>query len=411
MLRRKVWPYVKYYIRHLPDWAYWRLGRVALARPAISSSPATQLHVVFVTFHATAREFKLAYAALLCGHRVTLIAKHARPSNMAAHQFDAPYEADNPWRMLTLLDRLRPDVTHLFAHMDNARILPVMLYAPSPVVYDPYDCLQGMIKPENQYSRLELEAERTCFARADHICARSLEPLYLRRHFGYRMPATTYFPEYCWHPPQQRKARQVHNDEELHIVYCGGVWPEDRFPSATHGYAQYLEVGRALGKQRIHLHLYPAQVPNVVHFDEFFSLYLEESKQNPFLHIHHSLPYEELMSELPKYDAALHVAGVTVNKGLGRVTRAKLDYSSANKLFDYIEAGLPVIIHDGKHQRGIVRHYGASVEISDISQAREALFSTRNTMQSPKSSAAMAKHAERLGRMYQSVVKPCESSS
>jgi glycosyltransferase involved in cell wall biosynthesis len=335
---------------------------------------------------------------------------NVRPSNAAGDLFEAQYVADNPWQMLSLLDSLHPDVAHLFAHTDNFRILPVLLHAPSPVIYDPYDCLQGMIKPENQANRLELEAERTCFARASHVCARSLEPLYLRRQFGYHMPGATYFPEYCWHTPRQRSPRQVDDGEELHVVYCGGVWPEDRYPANTHGYAQYLEVARALAQQKIHLHLYPAPMPNSVPFDQFFSVYLSESYQNRFLHIHHSLPYEELMAELPMYDAALHIAGITVNRNLGRVTRAKLDYSSANKLFDYIEAGLPVVIHDGNHQRGIVRHYGTSVEITDISQTRQALLAALRTTRLAKPAAAMAYQARRLGRMYRSVVQACASS-
>jgi hypothetical protein len=116
------------------------------------------------------------------------------------------------------------------------------------------------------------------------------------------------------------------------------------------------------------------------------------------------------MRELPEYDAAIHIMGVSINNNLGRATRAKLDHSTANKLFDYTEAGLPVIIHNGKHQRGLVRHYGLAVEVDDISLVRQAL--TQVLVNDGKSGATQvhtAQHAERLDDMYAKVVGSCAS--
>jgi len=412
---RNVWAELRlleFYLRSMPSWARRQHRRRQQKGAAVARRPvytlSAPLHIVFVTHYARAREFKLAYAARLCGHRVTLVATHVQSSGMVAQHFDAHYEADDPWQILALLDELRPDVAHLFVNYNNARMLPVVLYAPSPVVYDPYDCLRGMFEPEYQVNWLELEAERICFACADHICARSLEPLCLRRHFGYRMPATTYFPEYCWRPPRQREPRQVRN-EELHLVYCGGVWPEDRYPAGEYCYAQYIEIGRALARQRIHLHIYPAPLAGMVDFDCFFSLYLQEDGSNPYFHFHRSLPYPELVREMVQYDAAMHVMGAAINSDMGRVTYLKLDYSTSNKLFDYIESGLPVIIHKGKHQRSIVRHYGQTIEINNISVARQALTQVIGRKKCPSRKAHIAYHAKRLGDMYVEVVKSCAS--
>lgn len=398
------------YVRGLPDWLRWRLARrdykasSTFGRPASSPSRGS-LCIAFVSNKVTAREYKLAYAATLCGHHVVLITRQGKSGDAMMQHFDECLVASNPWRMLLLIDELHPDVIHTIVHEDNLWMLPVLLYADAPVVYDPYDCLQGMLEPEYQYSRWALMAERRWFAGADHICARSLEPRYLRRHCGYRIPSTTYFPEYCWQPPLRREPRQLHDSDDLHIVYCGGIWPEDRYSAAAAGYAQYIEIGRALAQQRIHLHLYPATPPAGTTYEIFFALYLQESARNPFFHIYPTLPYAELMRELPKYDAALHIMGVRVNQSLGSATRPKLDYSTANKLFDYIEAGLPVIIHNGRHQRGVVRHYGATVEITDIGEARGALLHVLRAGFSSKLSATIVTHADRLGFMYKYLVK------
>jgi len=403
---------LRFYLRSLPDWAYWRRQRrrhLTVVLPSGKSSGL--LNIVFVSLDARVREAKLAYAARLCGHRVTLVGKPRQVGDTITQHFDAYYQADTPWQILALLDELRPDVTHLFVNYNNARMLPVLLYAPSPVVYDPYDCMRGMIKPEYQFNRLELEVEHICFACADHICARSLEALYLRRQFGYRMPAATYFPEYCWSLPRQREPRQIHDDEELHVVYCGGIFPEDRYPAAEYGYAQYIEVGRVLARQRIHLHIYPAPAPLNANFEEFFQLYLEEEKRNPFFHLHKSVSQAELRQELVRYDAGLFFYGKDINKALGRQTVAKMHYSVANKLFDYIEAGLVVLLHGGRHQTGLVRHYGPVIVPRDLAQVRSALADTLSKGVKPHQSVLIDYQAPRLDKMYRHVANAVHCDS
>ena len=403
---------LKFYLQYLPDWGHWQRRRrqekvASVTRPAVCT-PSGPLHIVFVTKYARAREFKLAYAARLCGHRVTLIATHVQSSDMVAQHFDAHYGAGSPWQILALLDELHPDVTHLFVLYNNARMLPVLLYAPSPVVYDPYDCLQGMIKPEYQTNRLELEAERICFARADHICARSLEPLYLRRNFGCRMPQSTYFPEYCWHVPVECKARQVSDGERLRVVYCGGVWPEDKYPSQLCGHAQFIEMGRIFGQQGIELHIYPATFPGMASFEDFFQLYLEEEKRNPFFHLHRPVSQLELQQELVQYDAGIFLYGKDISRALGRMTEAKMHYSSANKLFDYIEAGLVVLLHGGKHQTGLVRHYGSVIVPRDLGQVRSSLVDALSKEFQPRQSVLIDCQSPRLDKMYRQVANEAQ---
>jgi hypothetical protein len=402
--------FLQAYVRGMPDWRRCRLTPRKLKPSSFRAEPvfdlpARPLHIAFVSNKITARELKVAHAARLCGNRVTLITRQANSGAGLAGHFDECLIADNPWRMLLLIDELRPDVIHTFVHEDNLWMRPVLLYAAAPLVYDPYDCLQAMLRPDYQYSRWQLTAERRWFSEADHICARSLEPRYLRRHQDYRMPSTTYFPEYCWQVPSHRKPRHLQEDTELNIVYCGGIWPEDRYSAASAGYAQYIEIGRVLAKQHIHLHLYPSPPPAGVTHESFFSAYLHEQARNLFFHIYPTLPYEELMRELPRYDAALHILGARINTELGSATPAKKDCSSANKLFDYIEAGLPVIIHEGRHQRGVVRHYGVSIEVTDIGQVRQALLHVLSVGSPGKPSAAIASHARRLDAMYRSLIQ------
>ncbi len=392
----------RYLLRHRP-------GRSHRPRPPASRP----LHVTLVATAPTVREAKLAGAARLCGIRVSLVSCVPRTTEQS-RCFDEVRMTPNAWSTLEAIDALRPDVVHLVVELwDRYRwVGQVMRRLDGPVVYDQYDCIRGMLDPSSAAPGEILAVEKDCFARASHICSRHLEPLSLRRDHGYEMPAATYFADYGWTTPISAPPRIVSSRDELHVVYCGGIWPEDRYSRETMGYGQYLEIGRNLAKQRIHLHLYPApNLPVLGDFDGFFAEYLAESARNRFFHIYRPLPHDELMKRLASYDAALHVYGTRISADVGRNSPAKVRYSSANKLFVYVEAGLPVIVHDGLHHRGVVRHYGQAIVLESIEHAREGLVrALARPRPANRASCSIAAQAGRLGGMYARLTgKPCPS--
>ncbi len=358
--------------------------------------------IALVTRRVTAREIKIGQALRLTGWRSVLLVKAALPALGDDSPFDQVGTFDDYTDILHWLDEVRADAIHLFAHGDNLFYLPLGLLAPCPLVYDPYDVWQGMFRSPRaaRFFRLELWAERWFCEHASRLCARSLEPLLLKRRFGYRLARSIYFPEYCLHLPRSATPP----GPEIHIVYCGGVWPEDRYPAATHGYAQYLDVARRLAAQQLHLHVYPANRGDGVPFDEFFAAYLAEAQTNPYFHFHAPLPYAELMAILPTYDFAMHIFGPGINTQTGQNSPDKLRYSSANKLFDYIEAGLPVIIHDGFHQRGLVRHYGQAITVHTLDGLADRLRTAGRQPYHPHRSAMLDYQAPRLDRFYQELL-------
>jgi len=291
---------------------------------------------------------------------------------------------------------MSPDVVHIFGNYDNFALLPVALFAPAPVVFDPYDVLRGMMAPKWQQDWVELWAERKLFQIADHLCARHLEPLVLRRRFGYAMPPATFFPDYCWRSPIVRRSNR---GDGLHVVYCGSVRPEDKHSKGEMGYAQYLNIGRILAEQEIHLHIYPASVDPEIDFDDYFQLYLRENESNPFFHFHRPVPYGDLIERLSEYDAAMQF----FDQGGGRQTADKLNYSTANKIFDYVEAGLPIVVHRGLLQCGIARRCGTVVQVDSLRDLRPSLESALAEPRAPISRCDLESHWPRLARMYERV--------
>jgi hypothetical protein len=386
------------YLRALPSLLGF-LGHRLRGLRAMARTPDERPHVLFVAWFPRIRELKLAHAARRQGYRVTLLAKNVPWREEIETAFDHYRPVRDCWQVLTEIDRCRPDVVHLFAANNNAELAPIVAFSTAPVVVDPYDCAQGFIQPRYQYAGVEVAAERYNLERAAHLCCRSLEPRFLRRQYGYRLPETTFFPDYCWRDPAQPSQ---HPAASPHVVYCGSVVPEDRVSPREFGYAQYLEIGRALAAAGVHFHLYPAKAP--FHGDprEYFSLYLRETEENEYFHFHMSIPPEQLRRRLAEYDAALHILGPGIHEIRGRITAAKVDQSTANKVFDYLEAGLPVIIHRGRLQRALVRHYGQAIEIDRLEEIPAALRSLRPKL--AHSRPTLAAHAHRLERMYRRVV-------
>jgi hypothetical protein len=165
------------------------------------------------------------------------------------------------------------------------------------------------------------------------------------------------------------------------------------------GYAQYLDIGRILAGQEIHLHIFPACAELDIDFDDYFGLYLRENESNPFFHFHRPVPYGELIPRISEYDAALHV----FDEGGGRQTIDKLNYSTANKLFDYVEAGLPIIVHRGLLQRSIARRCGTAVHANSLRNLRPALEDALATRRTPISRCDLEYHWPRLAKMYEQV--------
>jgi hypothetical protein len=399
---------LKVYLLSLPSFLQWYSKRNSDYSVGLGASKSEEtLHIFFVARRPRIRELKLAHAARLCGHRVTLISAERLADDILKKFYDGYFQAKSPWRVLDLIKLYRPDAVHLFVGYDILYMVPVVLWSPVPVVYDPYDCMRGMIKREYQMSFLRLKMEKICFERAAHICSRSVEPKLLKRRFGYRIPRITFFPEYCWKQPRPLNENWLGKNGEIHVVYCGQVIPENIAQAKMSGFAQYIQICRILAAQKAHLHIYPTFYKGS-DFENYFSLYLEEDQINPYFHFHRSVPHDVLIRELTQYQAALHVLGPRVNTIIGAVTQEKVNYSTANKLFDYIEAGLPVIIHRGRHQLGIVRHYGKEILVDDLKKIRKDIIAAWQRPNRSVRTCNLDFHAPRLGKMYRSLVKKDE---
>lgn len=128
-------------------------------------------------------------------------------------------------------------------------------------------------------------------------------------------------------------------DKEIHCVYEGGI-----NGTMTDNSKFFELIWKRIADCGIHIHFYSQS-------DQTYCKTLEA--QNRFFHYEGTMEAQELINELTKYDCGLAI--FNVNDG----NRSFLETGTANKMYEYINAGLPVLV-------GNINSYIEFVEKYDI---------------------------------------------
>lgn len=274
-----------------------------------------------------------------------------------------------------------------------------------PFVYDMQDVLVTYygLQPPLRWYREELPYEKYCLANSNGFVSHSLEfQEGIRRYKIKDKPLTIFFPLCCDDDVAETK-KGVFNPEEIHVVYVGEVAGSFR-DSKQFATIQFHHIIEEFSKQKIHLHLYAA--PGTLSDD--INEYKAMEKGNRFVHMHASVHQSELACELSQYDFGLipFFFKDTMHDW------AKFKYSTSLKLFNYTEAGIPIIsTKDIVFQSWIVERYGLGIAIEkkDLPALKERLLKTDynlflKNIEINRPKISLSKHIERLLKFYEEVI-------
>jgi hypothetical protein len=209
--------------------------------------------------------------------------------------------------------------------------------------------------PTTRWLQQELPHEKRCLEKADGVISHSMEMNEgFRRYHITEKPPSLFFPLYCdddvFLDPQKAAGK------EIHLVYAGGVAGSHRDPK-HYGNTQFAGLIQKLTSQGLHFHIYPSPTNVRADYEEYESI----AKENPLFHFHASVSQDKLSAELSQY----HYGLLPFFKELSEQSATKLKFATTLKLFNYLEAGLPVIVSkDLGFQSWIVERYDAGMGIS-----------------------------------------------
>jgi hypothetical protein len=310
--------------------------------------------VVFVSDEPGSREAKLAYGLRQLGWQTILLHK-VRPNFDPARFFSEYYCYDTPQSAVRQACRYRPIVYHVFANWQFATAAELIRYRPGPVIFDDYDVFGGIMGESFLAERRrQVEYERFCLEQANGLICRSLETQSPRR-MGYRFRGPRLLLlDGCWGTNLNPTAELRFPLKDIHLVYCGNV------PMTCTAQAQHFAsvIGR-LGDHGIHLHIYPS--PDAWADTRRSNHIRFAATRADNLHLHEPVPPEHLPAELAPYHAGIVVASFFAESYDQMYGPTKCVYATTNKLFDYFDAGLPVLLSSSKFQHFLVRHFGCGV--------------------------------------------------
>ncbi len=248
-------------------------------------------------------------------------------------------------------------IFHTFGPPYEAAETVVRYCKHSKTVFDYQDLLitNFGLNPPFAYMKRDIVKEEYVLKNVDGIVSHSLELQTAKKYYGEISAKKLFFPNYVDNDFLQENSKKLDIDS-LSIVYVGSIMSDYRNRDYFGGQMLHWLIHK-MEEQKIHFHIYPSPTLLAEHIID----YVELDKKYEYFHLHLSVPQEVLAKELSQYDFGVIPFFHRTNKKLND----KRWYSTTLKMFNFFEAGLPIIIgEDVKFQNFMGRKYGGSIEAS-----------------------------------------------
>lgn len=358
------------------------LCRLLKEQGSVRSTRSTSRRVVIVSSHPKAREAKLALAIGHAGWEPMLLYGRA-PSYDPCRYFADAMAYDSEWHALRVAVEWNPAVIHAVANSDYRLAARFVEDSPVPVVVDSYDLIAGMYTDAFLASHPsfaeEIAREQFCLERADGVCCRSREVDYLETTLGYRSGPRLLFPDGCWNQPvlgavasNSSRGRRRVDSNAWHTVYVGHLHPAETPDNPFHAHGSKYWLAETLAAQGVHLHVYPFHAGPRDPINDYVR-YRELESRSPYFHLHEPVPPDQLIGEISQYDLALFVYNELSEPGCvaNTYSDAKFRMGASNKIFDFVDAGLPVAhtAYPGSFQSSLLADNGILINLHGMDPA------------------------------------------
>lgn len=341
------------------------------------------LNLLFVQDAPCIRNYKMATALRSRGHRVSLAYTEKRLSDCYTGLSDDTYNECIKLNNYRHLWDISCNYDLLHCHNEPDTLSVAALAGHAPVIHDTHDLISLRANGDPQLCYFEGIANRGAAGRI-YTTPYQLEEA--RKLYGVNGKSLV-FHNYCSTSdlPKRLLSKLSRKDGRVHIVYEGGV--------GGSAHRDFSDLFIELAAKEIDIHIYPAVFSQEQ--GQFFSQYS---------HIHYNRPIspKNLIEQMSQYDFGI----IPFNLKKGNVRF--LNSTIANKLFEYLAAGLPVLASDLKSYRDYFAKYPVGMTFRDAKEVVGLVPKLQKMKTNIDWSTSLHTYEDKIGNIeafYQQVLK------
>lgn len=280
-------------------------------------SPSKALNILFLQNSPCIRNYKMATALRTKGHRVTLGYTQKRLSQRYSGLSDDTYDENIHITSYRQLWDISGNYDLIHSHNEPDELTVAALAGDCPVIHDTHDLISLRANNDPGLAYFEGIANRGAHGR---IATTPFQQREVENMYGPNNPGLVFY-NYASQAdlPQKFHPKLSKRDGQVHFVYEGGL------SEKTH--RDFRDIFVEMAVRGLHVHIYPAAWSDKL--AAFFS-------RHGRIHYNKPVSPKVLMEEMTRYDIGI------IPWNLEKGNKRFLDSTIANKLFEYLAAGLPV---------------------------------------------------------------------
>lgn len=275
------------------------------------------LNILFVQETPCIRNYKMAKALRSRGHRISLAYTGSPLSQVYKDLSDDVYTECFQIRDYCHLWDISKDYDILHCHNEPDVLTVAALAGNAPVIHDTHDLISLRENDNANLTYFEGIANRAASGR---IYSTPYQMEEAKKLYGVNGPSLIFY-NYASESdlPKETIPKCSEKDGNIHIVYEGGI---------SSGHRDFMTLFHGLSAYGINIHIYPSKYSDQI-AKSFFN--------NPFIHYYQPVTPKAIIKEMSRYDFGI------IPFNLEKSNKRFLDSTIANKLFEYLASGLPVI--------------------------------------------------------------------